>query len=263
MSDANDATLVLFGRAPTSPKCKTRLARGLNDRTLASRAYDAMVRCILWQTGNINATATTFYCASEDDRVACAALLRTDAAWGIAARREIPCETQIQSSDVGTRVADAFERASRKRAESSAVDPESVVVCVAGTDVPMFSARHFERARDLAMVEDGAVAFGPCGDGGFYCVAVRATKSNIDTLRAAFEDVPWSTSRTLESCVEACRARGLRPTTDMETLADVDEASDLARVARESLETPNLDDYSRECFDIMRACVKYSKPSDS
>ena len=256
MSPPPPAVLVLFGRSPASERCKTRLARALGDRAAASRAYDAMVRLALHQTASWDDAApstsrsTRFFCAEPTDEATCVALLSSGGAWARAAKRAIAVETQ-RGDDVGARVAEAFERVGAEFDRAG----DAPVVCVAGTDVPMFTAAHAASAVALASERADAVAFGPGTDGGFYCVAARATRENRVKLREAFRDAPWSTERALEACVQACAARGLSPTTAMETLADVDEAADLAAVVRAAFASSAIDDDARALYEIMRECV--------
>jgi len=265
MSPPAPAVLVLFGRAPASERCKTRLARALGDRDAASRAYDAMVRLALHQTASWDdgapstSRSTRFFCAEPTDAATCVALLSVSngGLWARAAKRAIAVETQ-RGGDVGERMAEAFERVGAEFDERG----DAPVVCVAGTDVPMFTAAHVASAVALASEREDAVAFGPGADGGFYCVAMRSTRENRVKLREAFRDAPWSTARALEACVRSCTARGLSPTTAMETLADVDEAVDLAAVVREALASSAIDADARALYEIMRECVRDERERD-
>ena len=222
--------LILFGRHPTPGRCKSRLARALNSDEAAAAIYDAIVRVVLLRTSRERDDRDTgglqlkFSCASSDDVAACEALFATGGRWRACARNArdaaaIEVEAQTQVDDLGARIVEAFRRevdgADDARSSDSSIGR---AVCVAGTDVPEFSRAHALEA--LALVEGASsadaprVAFGPSRDGGFYCVAARATRANCDALERALAGVRWSASTTLEECARNCPRERFRRARD-------------------------------------------------
>lgn len=93
-----------------------------------------------------------------------------------------------------------------------------------GTDSPGLPPHLLIRAMDA--LEAGADAvLGPCRDGGFYLLGVRALP------RGALEEVRWSTPDACQDTERALLQRGLHAQR-LEPWFDVDEASDLAELAR-------------------------------
>ena len=245
------AMLILFGRHPTPGRCKSRLARALNSDEAAAAIYDAIVRVVLLRTSRERDDRDTgglqlkFSCASSDDVAACEALFATGGRWRACARNArdaaaIEVEAQTQVDDLGARIVEAFRRevddADDARSSDSSIGR---AVCVAGTDVPEFSRALALEA--LAIVEGAStadaprVAFGPSRDGGFYCVAARATRENCDALARALAGVRWSASTTLEECARNCHANGFDVRATMPELLDVDDDGDLDALLAERL----------------------------
>ena len=95
------------------------------------------------------------------------------------------------------------------------------LVGVVGSDLPGLDARRVDDAFDC--LERGAdVVLGPTADGGYYLLALRATR--IDP--ALFAGVSWSTGRVLEQTLERCRKLGLRRAM-LDTGRDIDRPGDL------------------------------------
>ena len=263
--------LILFGRHPTPGRCKSRLARALNSDEAAAAIYDAIVRVVLLRTSRERDDRDTgglqlkFSCASSDDVAACEALFATGGRWRACARNArdavaIEVEAQTQVDDLGARIVEAF----RREVDDDARSSDSSIgraVCVAGTDVPEFSRAHALEA--LALVEGASsadaprVAFGPSRDGGFYCVAARATRANCDALECALAGVRWSASTTLEECARNCRANGFDVRATMPELLDVDDDGDLDALLAERLaadderESPAVRDAFAEMVRIL------------
>jgi rSAM/selenodomain-associated transferase 1 len=70
------------------------------------------------------------------------------------------------------------------------------------------------------------VVVGPCEDGGYYLVGLRAPQPSL------FEHMPWSTDRVLALTVARARGRGLR-THVLPPWFDVDTPEDLGRLRAE------------------------------
>jgi rSAM/selenodomain-associated transferase 1 len=92
-------------------------------------------------------------------------------------------------------------------------------VMIVGSDAPTLPATHLESL--LAANTD--VALGPAEDGGYYAICCRRTH------RRMFEGIEWSTNRTLQQTVTACRDCGLTVSLG-DPWFDVDTPADLARL---------------------------------
>lgn len=108
-------------------------------------------------------------------------------------------------------------------------------VCVIGTDVPDIEVAHVRRAFRLLGRSD--VVFGPAEDGGYWLVGMRRRPHVIDPYRR----VRWSTCHALADTTRNLTGYRVARTA---TLADVDTARDLARVASRfgrRVRTPQLE----------------------
>jgi uncharacterized protein len=81
-----------------------------------------------------------------------------------------------------------------------------------------------EAAKILADGKDDVV-LGPCDDGGYYLIGLRASQPHL------FEGIPWSTDVVLARTLEQARARSLSVHL-LPTWFDVDTEADLARLHR-------------------------------
>jgi rSAM/selenodomain-associated transferase 1 len=92
-----------------------------------------------------------------------------------------------------------------------------------GTDSPSLPTAYLRQA--CAHLLDGSadVVVGPCEDGGYYLIGLRAP------VPALFETMPWSTSAVLEETLARIRRLGLRLAL-LPAWFDVDRGEDLARL---------------------------------
>jgi glycosyltransferase A (GT-A) superfamily protein (DUF2064 family) len=83
-------------------------------------------------------------------------------------------------------------------------------------------------ARAAALLSAGSadVVLGPCDDGGYYLVGVRAPRP------ALFDGIPWSTGGVLAATLERARGLGLRVSV-LPAWFDVDTEGDLRRLHAE------------------------------
>jgi len=253
----------------------------LNSDEAAAAIYDAIVRVVLLRTSRERDDRDTgglqlkFSCASSDDVAACEALFATGGRWRACARNArdaaaIEVDAQAQVDDLGARIVEAFRRevddADDARSSDSSIGR---AVCVAGTDVPEFSRALALEA--LAIVEGAStadaprVAFGPSRDGGFYCVAARATRENCDALARALAGVRWSASTTLEECARNCRARGFDVRATMPELLDVDDDGDLDVLLAERLAADDASESpaARDAFAEMARLLERARAAPS
>nr|WP_254899114.1 TIGR04282 family arsenosugar biosynthesis glycosyltransferase [Thalassococcus arenae] len=92
-------------------------------------------------------------------------------------------------------------------------------VCIVGADIPGITKGHVDRAF-RALGRSDAV-FGPAPDGGYWLVGLKRTRSVPAGL---FAGVRWSTEHAL---ADSLGSLGAMSVTLVDSLADVDEASDL------------------------------------
>ena len=91
-----------------------------------------------------------------------------------------------------------------------------------GSDSPHIGRDAVVGARDA--LDRADVALGPAEDGGYYMIAMQRPHD-------VFRDIPMSTSAVLRMTIELAQRQGLEVNT-RETLFDIDELPDLARLAQ-------------------------------
>lgn len=201
----NQATLVLFARAPVPGEVKTRLAGSLGAMG-AARLY----RAFLEDAARVYAAGSwtpVLYAESDPDHPLLSDLFPPP--W----RREAQAFT-----DLGGRLTAAF------RAEQFHGAP---AVAAVGSDHPALPLSALTQL--VAAVAGGvAVALIPARDGGYCAIALS---SRIDP-EAIFDEIPWSSPRTLERTVARVRARRLSLAM-LDPSYDVDRPEDLDLLRRD------------------------------
>lgn len=96
--------------------------------------------------------------------------------------------------------------------------------CIIGADIPGIAPAHVARA--FAALGRAEAVLGPAPDGGFWLVGLRRTAAVPATL---FAGVRWSSPQALTDTVSSLGGRSFALA---DTLADVDEAADLAHADR-------------------------------
>ncbi len=91
---------------------------------------------------------------------------------------------------------------------------------ILGSDAPSLPLAYLRQLIETP----GDVVLGPAEDGGYWAILARRTHARM------FADVEWSTARTREQTIAACRACGLEVSLGPEWF-DVDEPADLRRLA--------------------------------
>lgn len=144
-------------------------------------------------------------------------------AWDLDAEDSVPVapwpdvvSVRQEGDDLGDRLFRALSDAGR----------EHPAVAALGSDHPHLDLAAIHRAFE-SLAGGADVVLGPAEDGGYYLVAVAGDS----VPRAAFEDVPWSTPKVLETTLERCRAAGLRVELLPESW-DVDRPDDVDRLAK-------------------------------
>ncbi len=118
-----------------------------------------------------------------------------------------------QGDDLGERLKKAFEMVFDLGFES---------VAAIGTDSPDLPLLHLQEPFRLLQDEGADVVFGPAADGGYYLVALGRSYPGL------FRDIPWSTSRVLETSLEAASSLGLQ-VKSLPVWHDMDTVEDLKR----------------------------------
>lgn len=183
---------MLFARAPVAGHVKTRLAAGVGAGA-AARLHEAFVRDV---AGRAAARHPIELHLDEE----------TDA-WP-----EFSCPRRLQpAGNLGVRMLTALGESLGRGLDQ---------VAILGTDTPDLPEALIEEL----FHGDSDVRLGPAVDGGFWGISCRRI---VDRM---FDDVPWSSTRTLERTVAACRRGGLS-VSFASPWADVDEPLDLRRLA--------------------------------
>lgn len=190
--------ILLFLKAPRKGFVKTRLAQQTGpDRALAT--YKALVERQISALKDEGRTEIHYTPADA---------LPEFTPW---LGKSIICYPQCEG-DLGSRlrnaVADAFKRGAR------------TVICIGG-DCPNLNHSHIQEASDL-LSQNNDLVIGPSEDGGYYLIGMNRLQPEI------FEDIPWSQPDTLKATIKKAEDLDLR-TSLLETLYDVDEASELNR----------------------------------
>jgi len=100
------------------------------------------------------------------------------------------------------------------------------------SDTPTLPTAFLQQGVDILRRGESDVVVGPCDDGGYYLIGVRADRPDL------FENMPWSTPEVLPETLRRARAAGLT-TVCLPEWFDVDTAADLERLCA-SLGEPGL-----------------------
>ena len=197
--------LLLFVRLPEPGRVKTRLARETSDRDAAA-LYDVLARhCLAQCLAGAQAAKgeVLVFHDPESDPAAVAEWLGPG-----------PRYLVQRGPDLGSRMADAFERAFGLGFEAAVL---------VGSDIP--GMRPGLLADALAVPAPDTAVLGPAEDGGYWLIGFHAQ----GFAPRVFERMPWSTplvcAETMRRLAEAGLDLRLAP-----QLADVDVLDDLARV---------------------------------
>lgn len=200
----SESSLVILARAPEPGRVKTRLAATLGPAG-ALAVYRQLLAC------------TAAVAQAWPGPVLLAA---TGEGWRDSGLEHLPRQAQPPGS-LGARIAAAL-RWGLARA------PRTVAI---GTDCPGLDV-----AALLALVQgldEAPVAYGPAADGGYWGVAVR-DGAPLGPMTA--DDLPWSQPDLLTASRRRLLAAGCASTLGA-TLADCDDADDLAAAVRAGLLT--------------------------
>jgi rSAM/selenodomain-associated transferase 1 len=201
-TDPTDASVVIFAKAPVAGAVKTRLAATIGAEEACAVYVALLARTVRRLDGG--GPWETLRAVTPDEAVATASL------WP-----DGPARLPQGAGDLGARMARALARAVPARP-----------VVVVGSDIPDLDARHAAEA--VAALAEADLAFGRAADGGFWLVGARRQPPP-----GLFAGVRWSGPHALAETL--ANAAGLRVALLTDTLTDIDEAVDYARLlARES-----------------------------
>jgi len=196
---AKRPALIIFARAPVAGKAKTRLVPALGARRAAE-----LYRCFLLDTlesaRKLDAEIVVAVAEARDLR-----LVRTLAEEACPEARLI-----VQSgADLGQRIANAVRGTLMRGC------PRAVVI---GSDSPSLPPRLLREALDLSPDRD--LVLGPCYDGGYYLIGLRAFRPEL------FSDIAWGSENVLIDTLR--RAEGMELSVALlEPWHDVDTPEDL------------------------------------
>lgn len=201
-----DTALVIVARYPQVGTTKTRLARALGDEETV-RLYRAFLTDLACKFAG--QAAYDLHWAYTPAGVDFAALMAELAPSPVRQMRFFPQE----GDGLGERLHNAFRRTYARGYERTVlIGSDSPQI---GTEAIMEASRALDRAD---------VALGPAEDGGYYMLAMRRPHD-------VFHGIPMSTGAVLRMTVELAQRQGLEVNV-RETLFDIDELSDLERLAQ-------------------------------
>lgn len=190
--------LVLMVKAPVAGGVKTRLARGVGAaraasfyRSVTNTVLSRLVRPGKWRT---------YLAVAPDNAV-------MSRAWPFSVGGSHVVRVMQGGGDLGARMQRVMDGM-----------PSGPVVIV-GSDIPQVSASHIERA--FCALSQADAVFGPSPDGGYWLVGLRRS----GRVARAFDNVRWSSATTLDDTLLNLDGLSVE---QIDVLADVDEASDLA-----------------------------------
>ncbi|MDP3821424.1 MAG: TIGR04282 family arsenosugar biosynthesis glycosyltransferase [Burkholderiales bacterium] len=195
-------TVIVMAKAPVAGFAKTRLIPALGAEGAAALA-ERLLRHAVAEARAVALGRVELCCAPDHHHAAFASL-------GLLPGVVL---SDQGDGDLGARMARAFER------RLAGGGP----VLMIGTDAPALDAAVLQRAAE-ALTHDDAV-FVPALDGGYALIGLRCAAPSL------FSAMPWSTPAVMACTRERLAAAGLRHT-ELEPLADIDEAADLVHLPK-------------------------------
>ncbi len=189
--------IIVFAKAPTPGKVKTRLIPSLGERGATALARKMLID-----------TLDKARAANADSVELCTTQLHAEVWKGILPIGDITVSEQI-CGDLGAKMAAATQR-------TLAQGKTPVLI---GTDCPELDSTHLRRA--MHSLKHNDVVLTPVHDGGYALIAMR------DFYPELFINMPWSTGAVAVITRARCQRLGLS-VMQMPTLLDIDEAEDLA-----------------------------------
>lgn len=190
--------IVIFAKAPVPGFCKTRLVGALGEEGAAALATKMLCRTV-----NIaiqaNVGPIELCVAPEPEHPLLRALdIAPEVVW-----------SRQAEGDLGARMASAVLRTLAR---------DENVLCI-GTDCLALEVTHLKEAA-RALLHD-PVVIAPALDGGYVLLGLSQFDASI------FQNMVWSTARVFQDTMDRIERLGWR-VTELETLRDIDEPTDLA-----------------------------------
>ena len=200
-----DTALLIMARYPEPGKTKTRLARSIGNYE-ATLLYTAFLTDLAHRFAGCDYDLHWAYTPPEVDY---SSFITTLAPASAPFMRYFP----QQGDDLGQRLLHAFQWA---------YEHDYKRTIVIGSDTPHI--RQDTIAHALTALEDADVVLGAADDGGYYLIAMREPHD-------VFSGIPMSTSVVTQQTIDLAHHQGLTVRL-IEPLFDIDELSDLLRLAR-------------------------------
>lgn len=194
--------LVMVAKEPIPGRCKTRLCPPL-DLSMAAALYECFLR---------NLTARLQGLVRPGRSAGIAYTTESDPAYF---GSRVPADFRLMAQegpDLGTRLPAVARICLREPGDR---------VVILSSDSPTLPPAFLESAFDELERHD--VVLGPCDDGGYYLVGLRAYTTAI------FERITWSTERVLRETLERAETAGLSVGL-LPAWYDIDTATDLERL---------------------------------
>jgi rSAM/selenodomain-associated transferase 1 len=194
------SALLVFVRAPTPGKVKTRLARSLGDEK-AAEFYRLCIDVALEEIGQLSRDVERYISFAEPINK-CEVKRLTNLGFKVVVQ---------EGENLGRRLCKAFSTVLKSGARR---------VVIIASDVPDLSASIMREA--ISGLDNSDVVIGPCYDGGYYLIGMKELHQEL------FHGISWGTERvyqqTLDAAEESCLTVRQLP-----ILIDIDTEADLQR----------------------------------
>jgi len=198
-----EATLIVFAKAPQPGRVKTRLVPLLGERG-AARLHARMIESTLQVAREARFARVELHCAPD---------ARHPLFGRLARRHSVTLRVQARG-DLGARMLASCKRALRA----------ANAVVLIGTDCPVLRAADL-RAAAHALGEGADAVLAPAEDGGYALIGLRRVSPRL------FSRIEWGGDSVLPETRRRLRALGWR-WREMRTVWDVDRPEDFRRLAR-------------------------------
>ncbi len=125
--------------------------------------------------------------------------------------------------DLGARMQNAFQHAFQQTHQHT-IDTCIRSIVLIGSDIPSLPPAFIRSA--FAHLEKYPITLGPCLDGGYYLIGLRALEPLL------FQDICWGSDQVLEQTINAAHALNLAVKL-LPTWYDIDQPADLARLIQD------------------------------
>lgn len=203
--------IAIFVKYPQPGRVKTRLARVLGDG-VAVGIYRNLVERLIGMLRRVDADEVRVCFDPKEKQDGIVGWLRP--VWLAAGEGVLPGEPSLVfrpqcGGGLGARLESAFGGVFQEYEKGGKPTPKVLVV---GSDCIEIDGEIFQASWDA--LDSNDVVFGPAKDGGYYLLGMKSPCPGL------FENIPWSTEKTLEVSLERAREAGL-------AIAMLDEKHDI------------------------------------